>query len=61
MNIVFAVCFPFPYGSASSMRARNIYKLLELAGHNVHVIADYNTTVFMPIASLFPMNTFMII
>lgn len=46
MNIVFVVCFPFPYGSASSMRARNIYKLLELAGHNVHVIADYNTTVF---------------
>lgn len=45
MNIVFVVCFPFPYGTASSMRARSIYKLLETAGHNVHVIADYSTAV----------------
>ena len=33
----------FPYGSASSMRARNLYKLLEMAGHKVHVISDYDT------------------
>ncbi len=25
------------------MRARNIYKLLEMAGHSVHVISDYDT------------------
>lgn len=43
MNIVFIVVCEFPYGSASSMRARSLYKLIELAGHNVHVIADYES------------------
>jgi glycosyltransferase involved in cell wall biosynthesis len=47
MNIVFIVAFPFPFGSASSMRARHLYKLIELAGHNVHVISDY-ASVGMP-------------
>lgn len=40
MNIVFIVVCQFPHGRASSMRARNIYKLLEEAGHSVHVISD---------------------
>ena len=43
MNIVFVVDSPFPFGSANSMRSRSIYKLLELAGYNVHVIADFDT------------------
>lgn len=42
MNIVFIVVVSFPYGSASSMRARNLYKLFELAGHKVHVISDFD-------------------
>lgn len=40
MNIAFIVLCEFPYGSATSMRARNICRLLKLAGHNVHVISD---------------------
>ena len=43
MNIVFVVVVQFPYGSASSMRARSLYRLFEMAGHNVHVISDFDT------------------
>lgn len=43
MNFVFIVAFQFPYGSASSMRARHLYRLLESAGHCVHVISDFDT------------------
>lgn len=43
MNFVFVVVCPFPYGFASSMRARNLCKLLNMCGHSVHVIADYGS------------------
>lgn len=41
MNIVFLVVCSFPYGEASSVRALNICRLINLAGHNVHVIGDF--------------------
>ena len=40
MKIVFLMRFMFPYGTAYAMRARSICKLLEKAGHDVHVIAE---------------------
>ena len=43
MNIVFIVDSRFPYGTANSMRARNIYNLLKMCGHSVHVISDFET------------------
>ncbi len=43
MNILFLVCTYFPFGIATSMRARNLCALLKLAGHNVHVISDYKS------------------
>ncbi|MFR1517250.1 MAG: glycosyltransferase family 4 protein [Clostridia bacterium] len=42
MKIVFVVAFGFPFGSASSVRAQNLCKLMQKAGHSVHVIADYS-------------------
>lgn len=41
MKVVFLVGFSFPYGEASSVRAFNICKLLNSAGIDVHVIADF--------------------
>lgn len=43
MNIIFFVDSPFPFGNASSMRTRSLFKLFEIAGHNIHVICDYDT------------------
>lgn len=40
MHIVFLVVCEFPYGSASSIRALNICRLLQSSGHSVHVISD---------------------
>lgn len=44
MNIVFLVTGHFPYGEAGSVRAMNLCKLLNDAGHIVHVIADYRSS-----------------
>lgn len=43
MKIVFIVSFPFPYGDASSIRALNLCKLIKAAGHDIHVISDYES------------------
>ena len=43
MDMVFIVDSSFPFGSANSMRTRSLYKLLELAGHRIHVISDFDT------------------
>lgn len=53
MNFVFIVAFQFPYGSASSMRARHLYRLLESAGHCVHVISDFDTVSQTPDCSAY--------
>lgn len=45
MNILFVVVVPFPFGDASSIRAYNLCKLMNMSGINVHVISDYPTKV----------------
>lgn len=52
MNILFVVVVPFPFGDASSIRAFNLCKLINLAGHQVHVISDYpsKTVVSAPLS-----------
>lgn len=42
MNILFITDFTFPYGTAWSSRARNLYKLFKACGHDVHLIAKYS-------------------
>ena len=42
-NILFVVAFPFPHGSASSARARNLYKLFLNCGYKCHIISDFES------------------